>query len=64
MTFLEAHQTGPFELLFDCFKHHTPVKVVIRSAASIRGTCTGTLIGYDKHMNLVGGMLVKPFSIP
>ena len=63
MMFLETCQKGPFELLFDCFKHHTRVNVVIRSAASIRGNCTGTLIGYDKHMNLVSKILLKLFLI-
>lgn len=32
---------------------HIPVKVWLRSVASIRGTLTGTLMAYDKHMNLV-----------
>jgi small nuclear ribonucleoprotein (snRNP)-like protein len=30
-----------------------PVKVWLRSVASIRGTLTGTLVAYDKHMNMV-----------
>jgi small nuclear ribonucleoprotein (snRNP)-like protein len=50
---LDLYQKGPFQVLFECFKNNQSVTVMTRSVASIRGICTGTLIGYDKHMNLV-----------
>ncbi|KAF0763859.1 hypothetical protein AaE_003145 [Aphanomyces astaci] len=47
------HSTGPLSLLHRCLVAKARVVVVLRRISSIRGTCTGYLKGFDKHMNLV-----------
>lgn len=44
---------GPFTVLRRCFLERRRVVVVIRRVNSIRGTCTGYLKAFDKHMNLL-----------
>ncbi|KAG9403837.1 hypothetical protein AC1031_005330 [Aphanomyces cochlioides] len=50
---LDLYETGPLSLLRACLLAKAKVVVVVRRIASIRGTCTGYLMGFDKHMNLV-----------
>ncbi|KAF0689719.1 Aste57867_18856 [Aphanomyces stellatus] len=49
----ELHATGPLSLLRACLLAKAKVVVVVRRICSIRGTCTGYLKGFDKHMNVV-----------
>ena len=47
----EPYQTGPLSVLYKLMKKR--VRVVIRYVNGIRGTVTGTLLSFDKHMNLL-----------
>ena len=48
----EGESTGnPLSLLHKC--HHQRIRVVIRYVNAIRGTLTGKLIAFDKHMNMI-----------
>ncbi|ETW02795.1 hypothetical protein H310_05283 [Aphanomyces invadans] len=49
----ELHKEGPLSLLHACLMARSRVVVVVRRICSIRGTCTGYLKGFDKHMNVV-----------
>lgn len=44
---------GPLGRLRDCMKEHTPVKVFIRRATEMRGVCTGYILAFDHHWNLI-----------
>ena len=44
---------GPMSTLRDAFHQRKRVRVFIRSAASVRGHCTGFIVAFDKHWNLV-----------
>lgn len=44
---------GPLGLLSRCYKQRSAVRVVTRHDRGIRGVATGTLVAFDKHMNLV-----------
>ena len=46
-------QEGPLALLYRCYKQRSVVRVVTRHDRGVRGTATGTLVAFDKHMNLV-----------
>ena len=43
---------GPFSILQQCRKVGGRVRVTIRHCAGVRGVCEGTLLVYDKHLNL------------
>jgi small nuclear ribonucleoprotein (snRNP)-like protein len=47
------HQTGPMSVLYMAFTQRQRICVVIRYVNGIRGTLTGYLIAFDKHMNLI-----------
>ncbi|TMW58663.1 hypothetical protein Poli38472_010222 [Pythium oligandrum] len=49
----DTYLDGPFTVLRRCFLERKRVQVVIRRVNSIRGTCSGFLKAFDKHMNLV-----------
>ncbi|EQC25740.1 hypothetical protein SDRG_16401 [Saprolegnia diclina VS20] len=49
----DQFEAGPLSVLRACLKAKAKVCVVIRRVNSIRGTCTGFLKGFDKHMNVV-----------
>jgi len=52
-TIAERNSDGPLSVLKRCFVNKTRIKVWIRNAVGVRGTCVGFVIAYDKHMNLV-----------
>ena len=45
--------SGPHSLLFRIKEQRKRVRIVIRYVNMIRGTLTGTLIAFDKHMNMI-----------
>jgi small nuclear ribonucleoprotein (snRNP)-like protein len=47
------HQTGPLSVLYRAFTNRQRIRVVIRYVNGIRGTITGYLIAFDKHMNMI-----------
>ncbi|KAG7389545.1 hypothetical protein PHYPSEUDO_010190 [Phytophthora pseudosyringae] len=49
----DTYLDGPFCVLRRCFLERMRVSVVIRRINSVRGTCSGFLKAFDKHMNLV-----------
>ena len=44
---------GPFSFLQQCRREGGRVRVTIRHCAGVRGVCEGTVLVYDKHLNLV-----------
>ncbi|PRW39383.1 U7 snRNA-associated Sm LSm11 [Chlorella sorokiniana] len=44
---------GPMLLLKRCYQERARVRVVTRHARGVRGTSEGTLVAFDKYMNLV-----------
>jgi small nuclear ribonucleoprotein (snRNP)-like protein len=44
---------GPLKLLLECLQSKSKIRVTIRHVNGVRGTCTGLLKGFDKHMNLI-----------
>ncbi len=51
--FVSEAEPGPFALLQQCRRKGRRVRVTIRHCAGVRGVCEGTLLLYDKHLNLV-----------
>ncbi|KAG7400481.1 hypothetical protein PHYBOEH_005509 [Phytophthora boehmeriae] len=49
----DTYLDGPFRVLRRCFLERMRVLVVVRRVNSVRGTCSGFLKAFDKHMNLV-----------
>jgi len=52
-TIAERNSLGPLSLVKSCFVEKKRVKVWIRGAVTVKGTCTGFVIAFDKHLNLV-----------
>lgn len=46
-------ECGPFSVLHKCMMERKRVRVIIRYVNCVRGTMTGYVIGFDKHMNLI-----------
>ncbi|OWZ16225.1 hypothetical protein PHMEG_00010011 [Phytophthora megakarya] len=49
----DSYLDGPFRILRRCFLERMRVLVVVRRVNSVRGTCSGFLKAFDKHLNLV-----------
>lgn len=47
------HQSGPMSFLYFAHLKRERIRVLIRYVDSIRGTLTGYVIAFDKHMNLL-----------
>ncbi|VEU34774.1 unnamed protein product [Pseudo-nitzschia multistriata] len=45
--------TGPHSLLFRLRRDRKRARVVVRYVNMVRGTITGSLVAFDKHMNLI-----------
>jgi len=45
--------SGPHSLLFRLREERKRVKIVVRYVNMVRGTLSGTLIAFDKHMNMI-----------
>ena len=52
LTYMESQKNGPMAILQKCVANQTRIKVQVRKLDGIRGTCTGTLVAFDKHWNL------------
>lgn len=51
--YAEKYSKGPFMFLYNSYIHHKKIKVITRRIDGLRGSLTGYLKAYDKHMNLV-----------
>lgn len=49
----EQSAKGPLSLLHNAFQKRLRVRVLIRYVNSCRGTLTGFLVAFDKHMNMI-----------
>lgn len=45
--------SGPHSLLFRMKEQRKRVRIVVRYVNMVRGTLTGTLVAFDKHMNMI-----------
>lgn len=50
---IDSFKEGPLKLLVTCFAEKSKVKVYVRNAKGLRGSCTGTIFAFDKQMNLI-----------
>lgn len=48
-----CHQIGPLSFLYTAHIHRERIRVLIRYVDCIRGTLTGFIVAFDKHMNLL-----------
>jgi small nuclear ribonucleoprotein (snRNP)-like protein len=46
-------EVGPLSVLYKCMTERKRARVVMRYVNCIRGTMTGHVVGFDKHMNLL-----------
>lgn len=58
------HEKGPLSVLFQAFQTRQRVRVLVRYANGIRGTVTGSLLAFDKHMNLILRNVQEVYSLP
>ncbi|KAL4440475.1 hypothetical protein ABPG75_003476 [Micractinium tetrahymenae] len=49
----ERVREGPLLLLKRCYQQRARVRVLTRHARGVRGSAEGTLVAFDKHLNLV-----------
>ena len=49
----DQNYKGPYSVLASIFVNRQRVRVVVRYVNGIRGTVTGYLVAFDKHMNLI-----------
>jgi len=49
----EPYQTGPLSILHSTFVNRQRARVLVRYVNGIRGTVTGYLVAFDKHMNMI-----------
>lgn len=45
--------SGPMNLVSECLEARCRVHVWIRHSAGLRGVCTGRIVAFDKHLNIV-----------
>mmetsp|Transcript_372 Transcript_372/g.525 ORF Transcript_372/g.525 Transcript_372/m.525 type:complete len:342 (-) Transcript_372:1534-2559(-) len=57
-------EQGPFAVLHRALSDRKRIRVVIRYANEIRGTLTGHLIAFDKHMNLWMRDVLEIYTVP
>ena len=57
----DCFQEGPLSILRRSQAEKLKVRVWTRSVRNIRGICTGYIVAFDKHMNLVG--ILFAFSV-
>ena len=57
--FPSAPSQGPVTLLQSCHSEGVRVQVWIRHCAGVRGVCEGMVTAFDKHFNLVSGLLLS-----
>lgn len=48
-----APKEGPFSILHACRASQMRVRVMTRHGRGIRGVCTGVVVAFDKHLNLL-----------
>ena len=46
-------QQGPFSILYTSMKMRKRVRVWTRSYKHVRGICSGVVVAFDKHFNMV-----------
>jgi len=51
--YADEYQQGALAVLSRCVKERSKVKVWTRNYRYVRGICTGYLVAFDKHWNLV-----------
>ena len=59
-----APQAGPLALVQCCHSSGGRVRVLVRHCAGVRGECVGTLLAFDKHLNLVSSSLQPHPPLP
>ena len=53
---------GPLRVLQQCVTEKLKVKVLTRNYSHVRGICSGYIVAFDKHWNLVGNGVVHRFD--
>ncbi|KAH7294044.1 hypothetical protein KP509_28G054000 [Ceratopteris richardii] len=59
----EKAKEGPIGLLAECYQKKSKVKVWTRHTHGVRGTLTGFIIAFDKHLNLVLRDIDEEYSV-
>ncbi|MCO5584457.1 hypothetical protein L7F22_038385 [Adiantum nelumboides] len=59
----EKLKQGPLSLLVECYQRKLRIKVWTRHTHGVRGTLTGSLIAFDKHINLVLRDIDEEYSV-
>lgn len=51
--FTDERLRGPLGVMRRCMTENIKVKVITRNYKHVRGICTGYILAFDKHWNLV-----------